>query len=146
MQSVPPPHPVGQVHVLAFQQIAEDFKGVVITTYDSELRQNTPFSAAAILLRTANPDDLVESAGKTRDFSTLPGVICNAWHWGHELSNVRNFRAEHDFGFSLTIHRPFLADRDDTDRDDATNLMQTSASPVCSSLDAIQTFGTIVTL
>ena len=146
VQPVPPPHPVGQVYILALQKIPATSRATVVTMYDDAYRQCAPYSAAVLVSASASKRDIIESAGKTADCSTLPGVTCSVWHWGRELTDNRDFRAENGFGFNLLIHRPFLHGWDDAEANNENVLMQidstsvnaaTSETGVCSALDAV---------
>ena len=126
VQPVPPPYPVGQIHILAFQQISTDRKGIVVTAYDEAHRQRQPYSAASIVPCVASRINVIESSAKTRHCFFQPGVTCSVWHWGRELTDARDFQAEHGFGLNIIIHRPFLPDWDDDEQELSNWLMSST--------------------
>ena len=78
---IPPPSPLSRIHVLAYQQIPDHQRGVVLTIYDNARAHNRPTSAAAVIPQHVNKEDLVRSAGL--DFECglrTPDVQCNVWY------------------------------------------------------------------
>ena len=127
---VPPPSPLDRIHVLAMQQIPDDYRGVVITSYDNALYQGAPVSAAAVVPAVIDRDVLFRHTDLAFGSpSHDPRAHCSVWYGGQELLH-QPLLIEHGYGFNVIIHRPSLVawDQDDPIEGDAQFLLQKSCS------------------
>ena len=119
--------PLGSIHLLLFQQISLEQRGVLVTTYDNAVTSGSPFTAAVVLSSTVDDRQIVTAARRARDLDD-PNAHCSVWFGGLEITSGTSFEPQLGVALNIDIHRAILHawDAQSEDNDEQT-LLQTGA-------------------